>query len=218
MRKDMQCRGIRPPRLQIIRLIFRKTTGIKNAKLATYRRIGERIGFTHIIKARPIEESGEPRTFEIEFPTSLNQVGIGRVCAVDGRHVSGRSIGEINATRAATRRFFRAISDAVRKTLPLAIHIVLHDIIIPRHIYASDDIRARRSGAGRRPRGIEFVHPTGHSAGNLFAFVGPLYAPFLITNAPEDNRRMVHVSANHLLQYMAFVIIAAKQTRFSNHV
>ena len=65
--------------------------------------------------------------------------------------------------------------------------------------------------------GVEFVHPTGHSAGNLFAFVGPLYAPFLITNAPEDNRRMVHVSANHLLQHMALVIIAAARHKSALH-
>ena len=29
---------------------------------------------------------------------------------------------------------------------------------------------------------------------------------------------MVHVSANHLLQHMALVIIAAEQTRFSYYV
>ena len=74
MRKYVKYNVIGPLRTEIPGLILRKAAIVQDSELRTGGRIDQRIRFSAIVKAGPIEKSAEPRPFGIEFPATLNAI------------------------------------------------------------------------------------------------------------------------------------------------
>ena len=130
MRQQMQHRLVRPPRLVILKVVLGKTAGVEDAEMRIDARPVVRRRLAAIIKTRPDESAGEPRTHREEAPPAFGGVRPRRRVFVVGAHVAARLVVRVNAARAHGAGLFGADVPA-GPDVPVVIVHVLADVIIP---------------------------------------------------------------------------------------
>ena len=187
MREQMQGRLVRPPRLQIPRLILPETAIVEDTKLRIGGRIFQRIRLATIVEPRPIEHTSTPGTVGIELPAALNPVHRPVIVGTEihRAHVSGciRRI-EIDAARPASRRLLRSHNLPCRVRLLAVIGIVLKDIVEPHHVKTLDHLHTAGIGNRRVARRVKKTGVLTHGSSDTRTLHGVLHPPLLITVTP----------------------------------
>ena len=216
VRQDMQDRLVRPPGLQVIRLVFGEAAIVQDAEFRTGGRILQRVGFAAVVEAGPVEQAGQPGPGRIELPAPFDAVietvrSLG--AAVERRHPAGSNIIVVNPARAAAGGFLRPERHPQRIISPVLVDRILEDIIVPGHIGSFQDLGA---AAGSHHHGTGWIEPVaepGHRPGDPFALLIPFNPPFFVADAPQQDAGVMAVTLDHLAERFQLRRIDAHQPR-----
>ena len=209
-----------PPCLQIVSLVLGESAVVENAKFRPCGRELQRVGFAAIVEARPVEQSAEPRALVVELPTAFNAVqqAVGTLrAAVDGFHATVVGIVVVDAARAAAGGLLAAQRDALRIAGAVLLHGILQDVVIACHVHRLYDSGTAAGGGTGQTGGVQAVAELAHGGTDAASVVVPLDAPLLVAHAPEDDRRMVAVAANHLAELVPLVVVDAREAVLLQH-
>ena len=137
MRKYVKYNVIGPLRTEIPGLILRKAAIVQDSELRTGGRIDQRIRFSAIVKAGPIEKSAEPRPFGIEFPAPFNAVEQAvrpLRLAVKRCHPPVLNIIVIHSPGTAACRLLSTYGTALRIVPAMLVDRVLENVVVACHI------------------------------------------------------------------------------------
>ena len=100
----------RPPGLEIPGLVFGESAVVQDAEFRSRSRELERIGFSPVVEARPVEKAPQPGTVQIILPSAADDIVTtvnGVIPTIQRSHMAVFLILEINATGAASACFLR---------------------------------------------------------------------------------------------------------------
>ena len=127
-------------------------------------------------------------------------------------HAAGARLVEVDTSRAATAGLLRAKGTTLRAVTPMLFHGILQNVVIPGHVCRDKDGRPAATGHDHGARGVDAVAIFAHGGGDARASLLPLDAPLFVAHAPQDDRRMVAVAANHTFQQVDVFAVDSSQT------
>ena len=218
VRQQMQHRFVRPPRLVIPGVVLAKAAHVQDAEVRIDARPAIRRRLAAVIKPRPDEAAGQPRTRVEETPPFLGRIRPRLRVVVVGAHVAARRVVRVNAARADGAALFAADVRLVGMCRVIGVHVVRADVITPA-AHLDDFIDARKLVADGRvishgPRGIEPLDQVLHRCANPFAFGSASGAELLVGQGPDGHARMIPVAADELFEPREMQRVAAQEPVF----
>ena len=97
------------------------------------------------------------------------------------------------------------------------INPILNEVVIPRHIYALNNVGPAAGGHRNRTRRVQQMAIGLHGCRHPPAFFRPLNPPLLVAHAPQDNAGMVAVPFHHAPEQPPMFCIDPRKAVFLQH-